>query len=53
METLTLYGLACKSKDEPSQDEKQLINAVVRSGLNQLTFLDLRENPSWFLHKDA
>ena len=53
MERLYLERLATKSVDEPSQEEKQLINAVVRSGFNQLTSLSLDENPSWFLHKDA
>ena len=53
MEKLRLRGLACNSIDEPSLEEKQLIYAVVRSGLNQLIDLDLRENPSWFLHKDT
>ena len=53
MERLTLSELASKSVDEPSQEEKQLINAVVRSGFNQLMNLNLNRNPSWFLHKDA
>ena len=42
MEDLTLIGLACTSvDDEPSQEEKQLINALIRSGLNQLTYLEM------------
>ena len=53
MKKLTLKGHPCKSKDELSQEEKQLINAIVRSGFNQLTDLSLYGNPSWFLHKDA
>ena len=53
MEKLTLCYLSSDSVDEPSPEEKQLINAIVRSGFNQLILIDLGLNSCWFLHKDA
>ena len=53
MEELTLGELSTSSVAEPSQEEKCLINALVRSGFTQLTSLDLSDNPSWFAHIEA
>ena len=53
MEKLTLSGLSNNSAEQLSQEEKQLINAVVQSGLFELTYLNLGGNPCWFIDDEA
>ena len=53
MERLYLISLSSDSIDEPSAEEKRLINALVRSDITKLTHLDLNFNASWFVHIEA
>ena len=53
MEKLSLSGLSNYSAKELPQEEKLLVNAVVQSGLTQLTSLDLGGNPCWFIDSEA
>ena len=48
MKRLELTGLSRSSVDEPSEEDKHLINALLNSGFTQLTTFRLNGNASWF-----
>ena len=50
MDKLALKGISSSSDDEPVTEDRRLINAMVNSGITQLTDLHLSENTSWFAH---
>ena len=50
---LTLVGLSNDSIEEPSAEEKRLINAVVRSGISKCIDFHSNYNASWFAHSEA
>ena len=53
LQDLTLSMLSSKSAEEPAEEDKRLINAVVQSGFNRLTSLHLDDNASWFSNSEV
>ena len=53
MEELILHGLGSKLNGELTDEDKLLINAVVRSGLSSLKEVSLSQNDSWFKHSEV
>ena len=53
LQDLTLSMLSSKSAEEPTEEDKRLINAVVQSGFNRLTSLHLDDNASWFSNSEV
>ena len=52
MQTLGLFDLSGKPDEEPTEEDKLLINAVIRSGLTQLTELFLSGSIAWFANTE-
>ena len=52
MKRLTLFKLSSKSVGEPTEEDKNLINALLYSGFTQLTYLGLDNNALWFGHSE-
>ena len=53
MKNLHLEALGSKSVEEPSNQDKRLINALLQSGMNQLTDLTLKASEPWFSHDES
>ena len=53
MERLTISDISSKTDGEPLQEDMRLINAIVNSGITQLTYLNLYGNDSWFANSEA
>ena len=52
MKELMIVGMSSQSIVEPTEEDKRFINAVVQSGLTQLTKLGFIGNPCWFGHSE-
>ena len=52
LQELTLSELSSASIEEPTEEDKRLINAVLQSGITELTTLSFSKNASWFCHSD-
>ena len=53
IQKLHLSGLSSRSFDEPTEQDKRLINNVISSGLTQLTTIGLCNNKTWFRHNEV
>ena len=53
IEELMLENISTDFVEEPSQEERRLINALLSLNCDKLRYLFLNENPSWFAHNEA
>ena len=53
LQELYLRGLSSSRSENLMSEDKELINAIVRSGLTQLRELDLSDNSGWWNNDEA
>jgi len=53
MKQLNFEGLSSKTAEEPTDQDKRLINALIQSGMNQLTEISLPKFAYWFSHAES